>query len=158
MIAPAATAAMYTDQEWCWIDFRQYGARVQGTTSAASPHHPPASRRRHARVQACHRRETAEDLPEKPGISCRNVQKMGFRIAYLRPQLALPDRFVVFGLETPGGAVDVNPFLWGPWWSTRGPSAWVQANILPSRLITLPTLGLDLLGIQAHCGSRRCNR
>jgi len=29
--------------------------------------------------------ETAEDRPEKPGISCRNVQKMGFEIAHLRP-------------------------------------------------------------------------
>lgn len=81
---PAATAAMYTDQEWCWIDFASTALEFRGRQAQ------PAliSRRlRDAAALGCRHVivETAEDLPEKPGISCRNVQKMGFRIAYLRP-------------------------------------------------------------------------
>lgn len=81
---PAATAAMYTDGAWCWIDFASTAADYRGRRAQSAL----ICRRlcdaaglgcRHVIV------ETAEDLPDKPGISCRNLQKLGFQIAYLRP-------------------------------------------------------------------------
>lgn len=81
---PAATAAMYTHQEWCWIDFASTALEYRGRRAQ------PAliSRRlRDAAALGCQHVivETAEDSPDKPSISCRNVQKMGFEISYLRP-------------------------------------------------------------------------
>lgn len=81
---PAATAAMYVRDDWCWIDFASTVPEFRGRRAQ------PAliSRRiRDAAAMGCRHLivETAEDRPEKPGISCHNVQKMGFEIAYLRP-------------------------------------------------------------------------
>lgn len=81
---PAATAAMYTRNQWCWIDFASTAVEFRGRRAQ------PAlitRRLRDAAALGCRHVlvETAEDLPDKPGISCRNVQKMGFQLAYLRP-------------------------------------------------------------------------
>jgi hypothetical protein len=81
---PAATAAMYVQDEWGWIDFASTLPEYRGRLAQ------PAliSRRiRDAAAMGCRHLvvETAEDLPEEPGISCRNVQRMGFESHYLRP-------------------------------------------------------------------------
>ena len=81
---PAATAAMFTNGEWCWIDFASTAVEYRGRRAQ------PAlitRRLRDAAELSCRHVivETAEDRPDKPGYSCRNVQKMGFEIAYLRP-------------------------------------------------------------------------
>lgn len=81
---PAATAAMYVHAEWCWIDFASTAVQFRGRRAQSAL---IARRLRDAATRGCRHVivETAEDRPEKPSPSCRNVQRLGFQIAYLRP-------------------------------------------------------------------------
>jgi hypothetical protein len=81
---PAATAAMYVREEWCWIDFASTAVEYRGRRAQSAL---IARRLRDAAELGCRHVivETAEDRPDKPAISCRNVQRLGFQIAYLRP-------------------------------------------------------------------------
>ncbi len=81
---PAATAALYTHGTYGYFgpaathpDYRRRGAQ-----SALI-----ARRIRDARTLGCETlvTETAEDHPERPAPSFRNMRRMGFEVAYLRP-------------------------------------------------------------------------
>lgn len=81
---PAATAAMYVTDRYSYFgpaathpDFRRRGAQ-----SALI-----ARRLRDAATLGCETliTETAEDRPDKPAPSFRNMQRAGFQVAYVRP-------------------------------------------------------------------------
>lgn len=81
---PAATAAMYLRDEWCWMDFASTAVEYRGQRAQSAL---ITRRLRDAADLGCRHVvvETAEDRPDKPAISCRNLQRLGFQIAYLRP-------------------------------------------------------------------------
>jgi GNAT superfamily N-acetyltransferase len=81
---PAATAAIYIEGENGWIDFAstlpEYRGRgAQGTLVER--------RIKDAAALGCKRLvvETAEETPEHPSPSYRNMRRYGFEAAYLRP-------------------------------------------------------------------------
>ena len=75
---------MRTAGTMAWFSFAgtREGHRGRGAQSALI-----ARRLRDARLAGCTRVsvETAEDKPEKPAPSFRNLRRLGFRFAYLRP-------------------------------------------------------------------------
>lgn len=85
---PVATAAMYMEGTCAWIDFASTlpdyrGRGAQGALTAR-------------RIEDCARLggesmvvETAAATPEKRAPSLRNMQRMGFEVAYLRPNYLL---------------------------------------------------------------------
>lgn len=81
---PVATAAMFIQGSYCWLDFASTRAshRGRGAQSALI-----ARRIRDAAAQGSRLLvvETAEDLPDRPAPSCRNLQRFGFQVAYTRP-------------------------------------------------------------------------
>ncbi len=81
---PIGTGAIYCEGEWASFGFAAVipearGAGVQAALIAA--------RVRAARESGCKwlSMETAEETLEKPSYSLRNAKKMGFEVAYLRP-------------------------------------------------------------------------
>jgi len=76
--------AIYTEGEWAELGYAAVlpEARGRGIQAALI-----AARVRAAHESGCRRvsMETAEDTLEKPGYSLRNARKMGFEVAYLRP-------------------------------------------------------------------------
>ena len=81
---PIGTGAIYVEGEWASFGYAAVipearGAGVQAALIAA--------RIRAARESGCRwlSMETAEETLEKPSYSLRNAQRMGFEVAYLRP-------------------------------------------------------------------------
>jgi len=81
---PVGTAGLYMEGEWCEFGYAAVlpEARGRGIQAALI-----ASRIRAARESGCRwlSMETAEETLEKPSYSLRNAKKMGFEVAYLRP-------------------------------------------------------------------------
>jgi ribosomal protein S18 acetylase RimI-like enzyme len=81
---PVGAAAIYVEGEWAQFGYAAVlpQARGRGIQAALI-----ATRVRAAHESGCRRvtMETAEDTLEKPGYSLRNARKMGFQVAYLRP-------------------------------------------------------------------------
>ncbi len=81
---PVGAAAIYVDGAWAQFGYAAVlpEARGHGIQAALI-----AARVRAAHESGCRRAsmETAEETLEKPGYSLRNARKMGFEIAYLRP-------------------------------------------------------------------------
>ncbi len=81
---PVGTAALYIEGEWAELGYAAVlpEARGRGIQAALI-----AARVRAARESGCRwlSMETAEETLEKPGYSLRNARKMGFEVAYLRP-------------------------------------------------------------------------
>jgi GNAT superfamily N-acetyltransferase len=82
--APVATGAFYTWGQHAWIDFASTlpKARGQGAQAALV-----ARRIVDAKQAGCNWLvvETAEDTPQKPAPSFRNMVRYGFQTAYVRP-------------------------------------------------------------------------
>ena len=81
---PVGTAGLYVDGEWGEFGYAAVlpEARGRGIQAALI-----AARVRAARESGCRwlSMETAEETLEKPSYSLRNAKKMGFEVAYLRP-------------------------------------------------------------------------
>jgi GNAT superfamily N-acetyltransferase len=81
---PVGTAAIYMEGEWAQFGYATVlpEARGRGIQAALI-----AARVRAAHESGCRlaSMETAEETLEKPGYSLRNARKMGFQVAYLRP-------------------------------------------------------------------------
>ncbi len=81
---PVATAGLYVQGEWGELGYAAVlpEARGRGIQAALI-----AARVRAARESGCRwlSMETAEETLEKPSYSLRNARKMGFEVAYLRP-------------------------------------------------------------------------
>jgi len=81
---PAATGAMFTGDGWCWKDF---AATLPDCRSRGAQQALLARSIDDAASMGCHTLvlETAEDKPDRPSPSYRNVVRFGFKTAYLRP-------------------------------------------------------------------------
>jgi GNAT superfamily N-acetyltransferase len=81
---PVGAAAIYVEGAWAQFGYAAVlpEARGRGIQAALI-----AARVRAAHESGCSRvsMETAEETLEKPGYSLRNARKMGFTVAYLRP-------------------------------------------------------------------------
>jgi len=81
---PVGVAALYCEGPWAEFGYAAVlpEARGKGIQAALI-----AARIRAAREQGCRwiSMETAEETLEKPSYSLRNARKMGFEVAYLRP-------------------------------------------------------------------------
>jgi hypothetical protein len=81
---PIATGANYIDGRYCWIDFAATLAehRGKGAQTALA-----VRRIRDAEEQGCKWLvvETAEQTAEKEAPSYRNMIRLGFKVAYVRP-------------------------------------------------------------------------
>jgi GNAT superfamily N-acetyltransferase len=81
---PIATGASYIDGRYCWIDFAATMAehRGKGAQTALA-----ARRIQDAGEQGCKWLvvETAEQSAEKEAPSYRNMIRLGFKVAYVRP-------------------------------------------------------------------------
>jgi len=81
---PVAVAALYFEGEWAEFGYAAVlpEARGHGIQAALI-----AARIRAARESGCRwiSMETAEETLEKPSYSLRNAKRMGFEVAYLRP-------------------------------------------------------------------------
>jgi GNAT superfamily N-acetyltransferase len=77
-------AAIYTEGEWAQFGYAAVLPEMRGRGIQAAL---IAARVRAAHESGCRRisMETAEETLEKPGYSLRNARKMGFEVAYLRP-------------------------------------------------------------------------
>lgn len=85
---PVATAGLFTDGEWAWLGPAATAAAHRGRGAQRAL---LARRIRDALVRGCLHVsvETAEDRPERPVTSYRNVVRAGFRLAYLRANYLL---------------------------------------------------------------------
>jgi GNAT superfamily N-acetyltransferase len=81
---PIGTAAMYIDGEWAEFGYATVVPEARGRNLQSAL---IATRIRAARESGCRclSMETAEETLEKPSYSLRNARKMGFEVAYLRP-------------------------------------------------------------------------
>jgi GNAT superfamily N-acetyltransferase len=81
---PVATGAMYVDGAYAWIDFAATLAEYRGRGAQTSL---LAQRVRDAAKLGCQWLvvETAQELPDKPAPSYRNMVRHGFVEAYVRP-------------------------------------------------------------------------
>ncbi|HMI31854.1 MAG TPA: GNAT family N-acetyltransferase [Candidatus Limnocylindrales bacterium] len=81
---PIGTAAMYFDGEWDEFGYAAVIPEARGRNLQSAL---IATRIRAARESGCRwvSMETAEETLEKPSYSLRNARKMGFEVAYLRP-------------------------------------------------------------------------
>ena len=81
---PIGTAAMYIDGEWAEFGFAAVIPEARGRNLQSAL---IAARIRAAREYGCRwlSMETSEETLEKPSYSLRNARKMGFEVAYLRP-------------------------------------------------------------------------
>jgi GNAT superfamily N-acetyltransferase len=81
---PVATGSLYTREEYAWVDFATTlpDYRGRGAQSAIL-----AQRIADAAELGCHTVavETAEETPEKPAPSYRNMVRYGFGQSYIRP-------------------------------------------------------------------------
>ena len=81
---PIGTAGLYIEGEWASFGYAAVipEARGRGVQAALI-----ATRIRAAREAGCRwlSMETAEETLEKPSYSLRNARKMGFEVAYMRP-------------------------------------------------------------------------
>jgi GNAT superfamily N-acetyltransferase len=79
-----ATAALYIEGEWAEFGYAAVVPEARGVGLQAAL---IAARIRAARDAGCRwlSMETAEETLERPGYSLRNARKMGFEVAYLRP-------------------------------------------------------------------------
>ncbi len=82
--APVATAAFFAQGEHAWFDMAGTleGYRGRGAQKALI-----ARRVRDARAMGCTRLvvETAEEIGDNAALSLRNVRRLGFEVAYVRP-------------------------------------------------------------------------
>lgn len=81
---PVAAAAMFLRGSWAWFGFMATleAARGRGAQSALVARRITDAHTSGARWLSV---ETAEDTPERDAPSFRNVTRLGFRVAYLRP-------------------------------------------------------------------------
>jgi len=81
---PIGTAALYIEDEWASFGYAAVIPEARGRNLQAAL---IAARLRAARDAGCRwlSMETAEDTLEKPSYSLRNARKMGFEVAYMRP-------------------------------------------------------------------------
>lgn len=82
--APVATAAMYVSGDVAYFGM---AATKESHRRQGAQHALIARRIRDAAAQGCRMIvvEAAEDLPEKPAPSFRNLKRCGFQVAYMRP-------------------------------------------------------------------------
>ena len=81
---PVGVAALYCEHEWAEFGYAAVLPEARGLGIQAAL---IATRIRAARESGCRwlSMETAEETLEKPSYSLRNARKMGFEVAYLRP-------------------------------------------------------------------------
>jgi len=85
---PVATGAVYIRGEFGWIDFASTLPEYRGRGAQAAI---VERRIRDAAARECQWLivETAEETPDKPGASYRNMVRYGFQVAYARPNFLL---------------------------------------------------------------------
>ena len=81
---PVATAALFADGEWAWMDLAATlpEARSRGAQSALMGARIDQAKKMGCRYLVV---ETGEDTPERPSRSFRNMQRLNFQVAYVRP-------------------------------------------------------------------------
>lgn len=82
--APVATAAFFVHGEDAWFDM---ASTLEGYRGRNAQKALIARRIDDARAMGCTRLvvETAEETSERPALSFRNVRRLGFEVAYVRP-------------------------------------------------------------------------
>lgn len=82
--APIATGANYIDGRYCWIDFAATlpGYRGKGAQTALAVRRIEDAKKLGCKWLVV---ETAQQTPEKEAPSYRNMIRLGFNVAYVRP-------------------------------------------------------------------------